>query len=229
SNLDDQTSIMSTSNKNKETRKMGLIPLMNLICLILRPNTSIGGVPLIPVQQLWANLVINTFGAQALATEWQAQELMQKPPENNEAPLITNVMWRNLLAQSVYQIVVLLIIEFRGKSIFMVDESVKNTIIFNTFVLCQVFNLFNSRKLEKKNIFEDLHKNRHFLGIIGVIIILQVVMVEFLNNFADTEKLNTVQWGVCIAIAALEWPIGWFVRFIPVPNTPFLSYIKLWV
>ncbi|KAM0050697.1 putative P-type Ca(2+) transporter [Helianthus debilis subsp. tardiflorus] len=99
-------------------------------------------------------------------------------------------MWRNLLAQSLYQITVLLTFQFRGKSIFNVDKRVKNTIIFNTFVFCQVFNEFNSRKLEKQNVFEGLHKNRLFMGIIGVTVILQIVMVVVLKDFADTEKLN---------------------------------------
>lgn len=99
-------------------------------------------------------------------------------------PLITNIMWRNLLiqvhvlflileqkklfflsldcfsaehalsvlyffgfffTQAVYQITVLLILNFRGKSILNLEhdttehaDKVKNTLIFNTFVLCQV-------------------------------------------------------------------------------------------
>ncbi|KAI3678883.1 hypothetical protein L6452_38187 [Arctium lappa] len=178
-----------------------------------------------------AALVINfiaavSAGALALATERPTDELMNKPPVGRVEPLITNVMWRNLFAQSLYQIIILLTFQFRGKMIFNVNERVKNTIIFNTFVFCQVFNEFNSRKLEQRNIFRGIHTNRLFLGIIGMTIILQVVMVEFLKNFADTEKLNGVQWGICIAIAALSWPIGWIVKLIPVPDKPFLSYIR---
>jgi Ca2+-transporting ATPase len=44
---------------------------------------------------------------------------------------------------------------------------VKKTLIFNTFVLCQVFNEFHARKLEKKNIFKELFKNKLLLLIIG--------------------------------------------------------------
>ncbi|MFS7955772.1 putative P-type Ca(2+) transporter [Helianthus anomalus] len=81
-----------------------------------------------------------------------------------------------------------------------------------------MFNEFNSTKLEKKNVFEGLHKNRLFIGIIGVTIILQIVMVEVLKDFADTYKLNWGQWGICIAIAALSWPIGSIVKLILVPE-----------
>lgn len=201
---------------------------VNVAALVINfiAAVSAGSVPLTAVQLLWVNLIMDTLGALALATERPTDELMHRPPVGRVEPLITNIMWRNLLAQAVYQIAVLLTFQFRGKSIFNVNERVKNTLIFNTFVLCQVFNEFNSRKLEKRNVFKGIHKNRLFLGIIGVTIILQIVMVEFLKNFADTERLNGWQWGTCIGIAALSWPIGWFVKFIPVPDKPFLSYLR---
>nr|GEU71609.1 putative calcium-transporting ATPase 13, plasma membrane-type [Tanacetum cinerariifolium] len=83
------------------------------------------------------------------------------------------------------------IINTLGKSIFNVDEKVKNTIILNTFVLCQVFNKFNSPQLEKRNVLEGIHRNYLFLGITVVNITIQFVMVEFLSNFADTEALDS--------------------------------------
>uniref|UniRef100_A0A7N0TN73 Calcium-transporting ATPase n=1 Tax=Kalanchoe fedtschenkoi TaxID=63787 RepID=A0A7N0TN73_KALFE len=187
---------------------------------------SAGEVPLTAVQLLWVNLIMDTLGALALATERPTDELMHKPPVGRTEPLITNTMWRNLLAQSLYQIAVLLILQFRGESIFGVTPAVNDTLIFNTFVLCQVFNEFNSRKLEKQNVFEGILKNRLFLGIIAATILLQVMMVEFLKKFADTERLDWLQWGICIVIAALSWPLGWCVKLIQVSDKPFLSYLK---
>lgn len=187
---------------------------------------SDGDVPLTTVQLLWVNLIMDTLGALALATEWPTDELMLKPPVGRTEPLISNAMWRNLLAQALYQIVILLTLQFKGRSIFHVDKEVKNTLIFNIFVLCQVFNEFNSRKIEKKNVFTGIHKSRLFLGIIGITIIMQIVMVEFLKNFADTERLSFGQWGICVGIASMTWPIGWIMKFVPFPKKPFLSYIK---
>ncbi|KAI3806020.1 hypothetical protein L1987_21910 [Smallanthus sonchifolius] len=201
---------------------------VNVAALVINFIAAVtsGEVPLTAVQLLWVNLIMDTLGALALATERPTKELLNKPPVGRVEPLITNIMWRNLLAQAIFQITVLLTFQFKGKAIFNVNERVKNTIIFNTFVLCQVFNEFNSRKLEKRNIFKGIHKNRLFVGIIGVTIILQIVMVEFLKNFADTERLNVVQWGICVGIAGLSWPIGWLMKLIPVPDKPFLSYIR---
>ncbi|GKA75754.1 calcium-transporting ATPase 12, plasma membrane-type-like protein [Tanacetum coccineum] len=202
---------------------------VNVAALVINFIAAVtsGSVPLTAVQLLWVNLIMDTLGALALATERPTNELLNKPPVGRVEPLITNIMWRNLCAQSLFQIIVLLTFQFKGKAIFNVNERVKDTIIFNTFVLCQVFNEFNSRKLEKRNIFKGIHKNRLFLGIIGMTIVLQIVMVELLKKFADTERLNGLQWGICIAVASMSWPIGWFVKLIPVPDKPFLSYIRL--
>ncbi|KAL6343581.1 hypothetical protein AAG906_024946 [Vitis piasezkii] len=201
---------------------------VNVAALVINfvAAVSAGEVPLTAVQLLWVNLIMDTLGALALSTEQPTKGLMDRPPVGRTEPLITNIMWRNLLAQAFYQIAVLLTLQFKGESIFGVNEKVKDTLIFNTFVLCQVFNEFNARKLEKKNVFEGIHKNKLFLGIIGITIILQVVMVEFLKKFADTERLNWGQWGACLGIAAVSWPLGWVVKCIPVSNKPFLSYLK---
>ncbi|GLU07608.1 hypothetical protein SLE2022_245600 [Rubroshorea leprosula] len=201
---------------------------VNVAALVINfiAAVSAGEVPLTALQLLWVNLIMDTLGALALATDRPTKELMWKKPIGRTEPLITNIMWRNLLAQALYQIAVLLVFQFKGESILSVTAEVNDTLMFNTFVLCQVFNEFNSRKLEKKNVFSGILKNKLFLGIVAVTVILQVVMVEFLKNFANTRKLKLSQWGICIVIAAITWPIGYMVKFIPVSHKPFFSYIR---
>ncbi|CAJ1936868.1 unnamed protein product [Sphenostylis stenocarpa] len=191
---------------------------VNVAALVINfvAAVSSGKVPLTAVQLLWVNLIMDTLGALALATEEPTNDLMKMPPVGRVKPLITRVMWRNLISQALYQVLVLLVLQFKGRSIFDVSEKVKNTLIFNAFVLCQVFNEFNARKLEKKNIFEGLGKNWLFIVIVGLTIALQLVMVEFLKEFANTERLTWEQWGVCVGIGALSWPIGLLVKYIPV-------------
>ncbi|XP_054821070.1 putative calcium-transporting ATPase 13, plasma membrane-type [Prosopis cineraria] len=188
---------------------------------------SAGEVPLTAVQLLWVNLIMDTLGALALATEKPTMDLLDKPPVGKIEPLITNIMWRNLLTQALYQITILLTLQFKGEALFGVSSEVNDTLIFNTFVLCQVFNEFNARKLEQKNVFKGIHRNKLFIGIIGMTIVLQVLMVEFLKKFANTERLNWGQWGACILMAAISWPIGWVVKFIPVLERPLLSFLNM--
>ncbi|PON54426.1 P-type ATPase [Parasponia andersonii] len=177
-----------------------------------------------------AALVINFIAAVSAGevplTARPSDELMKRQPVGRTEPLITNIMWRNLLAQSCYQIAILLILQFNGESMFNISQKVNNTLIFNTFVLCQVFNEFNARSMEKKNVFKGIHKNKLFIVIIGFTLVLQVIMVEFLKKFADTTNLNWKQWLGCLATAAVTWPIGWCVKSIPVSDQPFLDYLR---
>lgn len=185
---------------------------------------STGRIPLTPAQFLWVSLIMDTFGALALATEEPSKELMSRPPVGRHHPLITNIMWRNIGGQAFYQIAVILILKFKGKSIFHIHENVIDTLVFTTFVLLQVFNMFNARKHEEKNVFKGILKNKMFLVINGITVILQIIMVELLNKFAHTERLNWTQWGVSIGVAAFTWPIGLLLKFIPVPDKPILNY-----
>ncbi|KAL3328949.1 hypothetical protein AABB24_036190 [Solanum stoloniferum] len=201
----------------------------NVAALVINfvASVSYGEEPLTLVQLLWVNFIIHTLGALALATEKPTEELMKKKPVGRTAPLITNIMWRILMAQASYQIAVLLTLLYKGESIFGVNKSVNDTLFFNTFVLCQVFNEFNARNLQKKNVFEGIQKNKLFMAIIGLTLVFQVVMVEFLKKLANTERLNWGQWGICIGFAAVSWPIGWLVKCINVPERPIFSCIRL--
>ncbi|XP_021751209.1 calcium-transporting ATPase 10, plasma membrane-type-like isoform X2 [Chenopodium quinoa] len=194
---------------------------------------SSGDVPLNAVQLLWVNLIMDTLGALALATEPPTDHLMHRPPVGRREPLITNIMWRNLLIQAVYQVIVLLILNFQGRNILHLRHDttelanqVKNTVIFNAFVLCQIFNEFNARKPDQVNIFDGVIKNQLFMGIIAVTLVLQIVIVEFLGKFAKTVRLNWQMWLVCVVIGAISWPLAALGKLIPVPKTPLSNYLK---
>ncbi|PON46119.1 P-type ATPase [Parasponia andersonii] len=193
---------------------------VNISALVINfvSSVSSGKVPLTAVQLLWVNLIMDTLGALALATEQPTNELMEKLPVGRKKRLISRIMWRNIIAHALFQVTILLTLQFKGTSVFGVDEKVNNTIVFSTTVLFQVFNEFNARTLEKKNTLEGILKNKLFLAIIGVTITLQVLTVEFLNMFCGTERLHWRQWCASIGIAALSWPIDWLVKCIPVDD-----------
>nr|DAD18097.1 TPA_asm: hypothetical protein HUJ06_019560 [Nelumbo nucifera] len=116
--------------------------------------------------------LLGVFGALALAVEQPTEELMEKPPVGrSKSDLINSIMYRNLIGQALYQVAVLMVLHFSGSSIFEVSEKINDTLMFNTFVLYQIFNLFNARKLEKKNVLGGIHEeNQFFLGIVMIIV-----------------------------------------------------------
>ncbi|KAI9389151.1 hypothetical protein POPTR_008G008100v4 [Populus trichocarpa] len=194
---------------------------------------SSGDVPLNTVQLLWVNLIMDTLGALALATEPPTDHLMHRTPVGRREPLITNIMWRNLLIQALYQVAVLLVLNFRGLSILHLNQDdrkhatiAKNTVIFNAFVLCQVFNEFNARKPDEINVFKGVTKNHLFMGIVGFTVILQIILIEFTGDFTTTVRLNWKQWLICVAIGIVSWPLAAVGKLIPVPKTPLSVYFR---
>ncbi|KAK9055270.1 hypothetical protein SSX86_026352 [Deinandra increscens subsp. villosa] len=192
---------------------------------------SSGDVPLNAVQLLWVNLIMDTLGALALATEPPTDHLMDRLPVGRREPLITNIMWRNLLIQALYQVSVLLVLNFKGRDILHSqhdpDEHAikeKNTLIFNAFVFAQIFNEFNARKPDEMNVFKGVTKNRLFMGIVGFTVILQVIIVMFLGKFTSTVRLSWQLWLVSIAIGFVSWPLAIVGKLIPVSERPFADY-----
>lgn len=92
------------------------------------------------------------------------------------------------------------------------------TIVFNTYMFMQIFNLFNARKVGNKfNIFAGLLENTIFLIWILFIIILQVLLGTFggraLSVFRDGMTLT--QWGIAIGFGLGEWIVGALSKLIP--------------
>ena len=70
--------------------------------------------PLNAVQMLWVNLIMDTLGALALATEPPQEEILNRPPYAKDNAIVTDIMWRNVFGHAIYQIVILMTIVFVG-------------------------------------------------------------------------------------------------------------------
>lgn len=208
---------------------------VNVAAIVINVVAAIssGAVPLNTVQLLWINLIMDTLGALALATEPPTDHLMKRPPVGRREPLITNIMWRNLFIQAVYQVTVLLILNFDGRSILRLKndtqqeaDKITNTVIFNTFVFCQVFNEFNARKPDELNMLRGITTSHLFMMIIGITVVFQILIIEFLGKFFTTVKLSWQLWLVSLVIAFFSWPLAIVGKLIPVPKIPFQNYCK---
>lgn len=89
---------------------------------------------------------MDTFAALALATDPPTASILRRRPEPRTAPLINLTMWKMIIGQSIYQLVVTLILNFAGKSILSYETQAEQdrlqSTIFNTFVWMQIFNQY---------------------------------------------------------------------------------------
>ncbi|KAK0596740.1 hypothetical protein LWI29_018555 [Acer saccharum] len=195
---------------------------VNIVALIINFVSACisGSAPLTAVQLLWVNMIMDTLGALALATEPPTDALMKRRPVGRGESFITKVMWRNIIGQSIYQLIVLGLLNFDGKHLLRLSGSdatdVLDTVIFNSFVFCQVFNEINSREMEKINIFRGMFDSWLFMGVMVGTVVFQVIIVEFLGNLASTVPLSWQLWLFCVLIGAVSMPIAVVIKFIPV-------------
>ncbi len=180
------------------------------------------GTPLTAVQLLWVNLIMDSLAALALALEPPTDELFDQPPHARAEPLISKSMWTSILTVGIYQIAVLAIVLTTG---LVIDEHVfadsdandlyRNTVVFNTFVWLQIFNWFNCRSVRfHRNPFKGLFKSTTFLSIVGIVIVLQTLIVEFGGEVFSTDGLTAGDFLKCVLVGATVLPVSWAVRAV---------------
>ncbi|XP_050388320.1 calcium-transporting ATPase 1-like [Argentina anserina] len=195
---------------------------VNVVALVVNFTSACltGSAPLTAVQLLWVNMIMDTLGALALATEPPNDDLMKRTPVGRTGNFITNVMWRNIMGQSLYQFVVIWYLQSRGKEAFQLvgpdSDLILNTLIFNSFVFCQAFNEISSREMEKVNVFKGILQNYVFVSVLSCTVIFQVIIIEFLGTFASTSPLTWQQWFVSVTLGFLGMPVAAALKFIPV-------------
>ncbi|CAM9198079.1 unnamed protein product, partial [Ectocarpus fasciculatus] len=93
---------------------------VNVVALLIVFIGACGGFPppLNAVMMLWINLVMDTMGALALATEAPTLKLLARRPYRRQAGLISRPMMRNIGFQSFYQLTTLLVLLFAGGKLF---------------------------------------------------------------------------------------------------------------
>lgn len=172
------------------------------------------------VQLLWVNLIMDTFAALALATDPPTPSILDRKPEPKSAPLITLTMWKMIIGQCIYQLVVTLILYFGGNTILSYqterEQNQLQTLVFNTFVWMQIFNQYNNRRLDNGfNIFEGILNNYFFIGIQVIIVAGQVMIVLVGGKAFSTVRLNGAQWAYSVVLGFLSIPVAIIIRLIP--------------
>jgi Ca2+ transporting ATPase len=78
-------------------------------CLLVFICACIGNeTPLTTIQMLWINLIMDSLGSLALATEPPYDELLNREPTKKNESIINGKMWKHIILQSLVQLVLLL-------------------------------------------------------------------------------------------------------------------------
>uniref|UniRef100_A0AAQ5Z0S3 Calcium-transporting ATPase n=1 Tax=Amphiprion ocellaris TaxID=80972 RepID=A0AAQ5Z0S3_AMPOC len=189
--------------------------------------------PLKAVQMLWVNLIMDTFASLALATEPPTESLLKRKPYGRNKPLISSTMTKNILGHGVYQLIIIFTLLFVGEQIFDIDSgrnaplhsppSEHYTIIFNTFVMMQLFNEINARKIHgERNVFDGIFRNPIFCSIVFGTFAVQIVIVQFGGKPFSCQPLDLEKWMWCVFLGLGELVWGQVIATIPNSRLRFL-------
>ena len=170
---------------------------------------------------LWVNLIMDTLAALALATDPPSNELLTRMPYSRKERIIMPTMWRFVILNSLFQILVNTIILFKGPDLFDVENQIGEfkehgedgnidrthyTIFFNVFLFLTIFNFFNARTLKKSDInpFTNLCTNPMFVIIVFSLFVLQVLVVQLGGEVFKLTPLSVQQHIVCMLIGSLS-------------------------
>ena len=95
-------------------------------CLLVFICACIGNeTPLTTIQMLWINLIMDSLGSLALATEPPYDELLNREPTKKNESIINGKMWKHILFQSLFQLILLLFLYLYAPKFIIEDDLVR--------------------------------------------------------------------------------------------------------
>ena len=190
---------------------------INVAALVIVLLGSIIGheLPLTVTQMLWVNLIMDTFAAGALASLPPNEKVMQSKPRKNDDFIITPAMRSNILVVG-FSFVALLM----GLLFYFTDETGEISRydlsrFFTIFVLLQFWNMFNAKAFATgKSAFSNMKESIGFMIVAVIILVGQILIVEFGGEVFRTVPLSVKDWAIIIGSTSSVLWIGELRRFI---------------
>lgn len=194
---------------------------MNFVAVFITIISSAAkGEPTIkPAALLWINLIMDSLGALSLvhtcslttqASEKPDNKILKQRPHKRSAHMLNADLQLYIIIQTVYQVVILVVIEQILDPRLLNSEigheagelqTHVSTIVFSSFVLLQVSNQVACRTLRHElSLFEGILRNRLFILIQILIIIVQILIVQFVYRPFELSPLNVFEWGIYVLL-----------------------------
>lgn len=160
--------------------------------------------PLTVTQMLWVNLIMDTFGAMALASLPPSPDVMHDKPRDRKAFILNRPMYAEILGVGFAFFFMLLafLYIFQHADIRSMSDLLhlelgpagrvtpyEQTLLFSIFVWTHFWYMFNARSFETGKSIFALKESRGFKVIVGIIILGQILIVEGLYKFFNVEPM----------------------------------------
>lgn len=164
---------------------------------------------------------MDIFASLALATDNPSSDILQRKPEPRNASIISITMWKMILGQAIYQLIVVFVVHYAGWDLFNPDTEFEieklQTFVFNIYVWMQFFNQQNCRRVDNKTgVWSwELLRNPWFIGAQLITIAGQFLIIFRGGEAFDTRPLTGAQWGWSILFGVLTLLLGALIRQFP--------------
>lgn len=174
--------------------------------------------PLTVTQMLWVNLIMDTFGAMALASLPPSQSVMKDKPRDRKAFILTKPMMKDIIGVGgfFFLLLVAFLYIFQHTEITQMTDllhcqigeanglsSYEQTLLFSIFVWTHLWYMFNTRSFETGKSFFQLKMSKEFFSIVAIIFIGQIVIVEVLYDFFNCTPMKLVDWIIIVVLSSL--------------------------
>lgn len=155
--------------------------------------------PLLALQILWINLVIDVFPALALAWEEPEPDIMNRPPRDPGKSILNKKFNKKLYLHSTIQALgPLLIYLFALNKGFSIEMS--RTIGFHAISFAQLFHVFDARRKSGIGFDKTLFKNKYlwFAVLLGAVLQLTTIYIPFMQNILSTTTVPFSLWPLLL-------------------------------
>jgi Ca2+-transporting ATPase len=171
------------------------------LCLMFSAPLLGMPLPLLPVQILWINIMIDGPPALALGAEPPSNEEMKKKPRNSKAPFISQNLALSIVSIGVVMAAIALAV-FSSYLSFSQEKAF--TAVFTMFVFLQLFNALNCRSAQQSILSRPL-SNLYIYAAIGVSLLLHLLIIYLpaLQEIFKTVPLEPFDLAVIAGSAFL--------------------------
>jgi Ca2+-transporting ATPase len=169
--------------------------------------------PLTVTQILWINLIMDTLAAMAMASLPPRPEVMNEQPRKRDAHIVSQQMGLSIISYGLISVIALLGLMLKTWDDKITTETL--TVFFTTFVFLQFWNLFNAKGFgSDKSSLKGLSHCHAFLGVMGVIAVVQWMIVQWGGEVFRTTPLSGMTWVKIIVSTSLIAVFGELTRYV---------------
>jgi Ca2+-transporting ATPase len=162
------------------------------------------------IEILWINIIMDTLAAFALCSEAPHAGLMNHRPVSHDAPIITPFMKVSIVVTGIVLIAGGLLQIATGFIGGATQEEVM-TVFFSAFIMAAVWNGINCRALDGR-MPPFFSGNPTFFVVMGLVVLVQVAIVQFGGAFFGTVPLSADQWVRIFLFTAPVLLVGFLLR-----------------